>query len=97
MAAALAALTGTGISRRMLRFRCDDESAQLNAIRAGMGIGAMQAGIARLNPKLRPVLAGALSFGLECWLTMHEDLRHSARVRLVADHLAENLPATLAG
>ncbi|MCC5987872.1 MAG: LysR family transcriptional regulator [Pararhodobacter sp.] len=96
-AAALAALTGTGVTRRMLRFRCDDESAQLNAIRAGMGIGAMQAGIARQNPKLRPVLADSISFRLECWLAMHEDLRHSARVRLVADQLAENLPAALAG
>jgi hypothetical protein len=55
-AAALAASTGTGITRRMLRFRCDRESAQINAIRAGLGIGPMQAGIARASPDLRPVL-----------------------------------------
>lgn len=93
--AALAALTGTGITRRMLRFRCDDESAQINAIRTGMGIGAMQEGIARLSPKLRPVLAESVSFKLECWLAMHEDLRASARVRLVADHLVTQLPSAL--
>ena len=91
-AAALAALTGTGITRRMLRFRCDRESAQINAIRAGLGIGALQAGIARASPDLRPVLPDSVSFQLECWLAMHEDLRKSARVRLVADHLAEHLP-----
>jgi DNA-binding transcriptional LysR family regulator len=95
--AALAALAGTGIARRMVRFRCDRESAQLNAIRAGMGIGAMQAGIARISPGLRPVLADSIFFGLECWLAMHEDLRSSARVRLVLDHLAAELPAALAG
>jgi DNA-binding transcriptional LysR family regulator len=91
--AALAALTGTGVTRRMIRFRCDRESAQITAIRAGMGIGAMQAGIARASPELRPVLADGISFKLECWLAMHEDLRTSARVRLVLEHLADYLPA----
>jgi DNA-binding transcriptional LysR family regulator len=93
---ALAALTSTGITRRMIRFRCDRESAQLNAVRAGMGIGAMQLGIGRVSPDLRPVLADSISFGLECWLAMHEDLRSSARIRLVLDYLATHLPAALA-
>ncbi|MCC5958462.1 MAG: LysR family transcriptional regulator [Rhodobacteraceae bacterium] len=92
---ALAALANAGIARRMMRFRCDDEGAQINAIRAGMGIGALQAGIARKDAGLRPVLADALSVGLECWLALHEDQRNNARVRLVADHLAQHLPAAL--
>ena len=90
--AALAALTGTGITRRMIRFRCDRESAQLNAIRAGMGIGAMQGGIAQIAPGLRPVLPDSIAFELECWLAMHADLRSTARVRMVMDHLAAHLP-----
>ncbi len=90
---ALAAMADEGIARRILRFRCDDEAAQINAIRAGLGISALQAGIARATPELQPVLARDLTFSLECWLAMHEDLRSSARVRLVADHLAEHLPA----
>ncbi|MDD7971002.1 LysR family transcriptional regulator [Roseinatronobacter alkalisoli] len=93
---ALAGLADTGITRRMLRFRCDRESAQINAIRAGMGIGVLQAGIARVMPELRPVLADRLSFGLECWLALHRDLHSTARVQLVADHLAEHLPRALA-
>ena len=96
-AAMLAALAGTGITRRMIGFRCDRESAQLNAIRAGLGIGVMQAGLARLSPGLRPVLAGDIAFTLECWLALHEDLRANARVRLVFEHLAAHLPAALRG
>jgi DNA-binding transcriptional LysR family regulator len=94
--AALAALAGTGLARRMLRLRCDREAAQLNALRAGVGIGVAQAGVARASPELRPVLAAQIAFRLECWLAMHEDLRSSARVRLVFDHLARELPAALA-
>lgn len=92
----LAALVGTGVTRRMIRFRCDRESAQFNGIRSGMGIGAMQAGIARTTAGLRPVLAQDVSFRLECWLAMHEDLRGSARMRLMFDHLATHLPNALA-
>lgn len=92
---ALSALADAGIARRMVRFRCDDESAQINAIRAGMGIGVLQAGIARAAPELRPVLAKRLSFNLECWLVLHEGLRSTARVRMVADHLTHHLPKAL--
>lgn len=96
-AATLAAMAAAGFAREMLRFRCDREAAQLNALRAGLGIGAAQAGIARACPALRPVLAKEFSARLDCWLAMHEDLRGSARVRLVFDHLAATLPAALAG
>ena len=96
-AAALEGFARAGIPRRLIRLRCDREAAQLNAIRAGLGIGAMQAGIARRDPDLRPVLAGDVAFTLECWLVLHADLRHSARVRLLADHLAEHLPRALEG
>lgn len=96
-AATLAAMAAAGLDRRMLRFRCDREAAQLNALRAGLGIGAAQAGIVRACPDLRPVLASQFAFHLDCWLAMHEDLRASARVWLVFDHLAVHLPAALAG
>jgi len=96
-AATLAAMAAAGLDRRMLRFRCDREAAQLNAVRAGLGIGAAQAGIARACPDLRPVLSAHFDFQLDCWLAMHEDLRASARVRLVFDHLAVHLPGALAG
>lgn len=80
------------LSRRMIRFRCDREAAQLNALRSGVGIGICQDGIARAHPELEPVLHGRIEFRLEAWLVMHQDLRTSARVRLVFDHLAAALP-----
>ena len=94
---ALEGFAQAGIPRRRIRLRCDREAAQLNAIRAGFGIGVMQVGIARRNASLRPVLEGHVAFTLECWLVLHADLRQSARVRLLADHLAEHLPRALAG
>ncbi|MFN7003858.1 MAG: LysR family transcriptional regulator [Roseinatronobacter sp.] len=94
---ALSAYADQNVSRRMIRFRCDSESAQINAMRAGMGIGAVQAGVARRCPGLLPVLAESIAFRLDCWLVMHEDLRASARVRLVFDHLGQHLPAALVG
>jgi len=63
--------------------RCDNQLAQLAAVRAGMGIGVCQLAIAgdlvRVLPKLH--------VPLEIWIVMHEDLRASARVRRVFDHL----------
>ena len=94
---ALEGFAQAGIPRRLIRLRCDREAAQHNAIRAGLGIGVMQAGIARRDPDLRPVFEGHVAFTLECWLVLHADLRHSARVRLLADHLAGHLPRALAG
>jgi DNA-binding transcriptional LysR family regulator len=90
-------MAAAGLDPGLLRLRCDREAAQLNALRAGLGIGAAQAGVARACPDLRPVLADSFAFRLDCWLAMHEDLRGSARVRLVFDHLAAHLPAALAG
>ncbi|KPQ05873.1 MAG: LysR family transcriptional regulator [Rhodobacteraceae bacterium HLUCCA12] len=90
--AALAALGSAGLEQGMIRFRTDRESAQINAIRAGMGIGAMQAGIAARMPALRPVLQDRVSVSMDCWLALHSDMRNQARVRLVFDHLVAHLP-----
>lgn len=96
-AGALAAYAAVGIARKMLRFRCDSDSAQLNALRAGLGIGAAARGVAARHIELTPVLPGAFGPVLECWLAMHADLRGSARVRLVNEHLTRHLPRALAG
>jgi len=95
--AALEGFAQAGIPRSRIRLRCDNEAAQINATRAGLGIGVIQAGIARRDHGLRPVLEGEIAFTLECWLVLHPDLRDSTRVRLLADHLAEHLPRALAG
>jgi DNA-binding transcriptional LysR family regulator len=84
------------VTRSMFGFRCDNDLAQLAALRAGVGIGGCQDNVAKKNPDLLPVLPD-LRFELEIWLAMHEDLRTTRRVRLLFDHLAEGLARYVAG
>ncbi len=79
------------ITRDFFAFRTDSDLAQLAALRGGVGIGGCQAGVARRNPDLMPVLHDAIQFSLDMWLVTHEDLKTDRRVRLLFDHLAEAL------
>lgn len=81
------------LSREFFGFRCDSDLALLAALRAGVGIGGCQKAIAERDRGLVPVLADRISFGLEMWLAMHEDLRGNRRVRLLFDHLVQGLTA----
>ncbi|THD43821.1 MAG: LysR family transcriptional regulator [Bradyrhizobium sp.] len=86
-----------GLSRDAFRFRCDSDLGQIAALRAGLGIGGCQEGIARRTRDLAPVLPGAIRFGLEMWLAMHQDLKANRRVRLLYDWLAGGLTDYLRG
>jgi len=66
-------------------------AAQLSAVRAGFGIGlishrwaTMQGDLVRLLPDYTPQT-------LDLWLVTHEDLRYSARIRVIYDFLAERI------
>jgi DNA-binding transcriptional LysR family regulator len=82
--------TGLGITRDTFGFRTDSDPAQLAALRAGAGIAGCQHQIATRD-NLVPILPDKISFRLEIWLAMHEDLRATQRVRLMFDHLAKEL------
>lgn len=84
---------GEPVSRELFSYRCDSDIGQLAAVRAGVGIGICQHGVAARDPNLVPVLPDLFHFSLDMWLAMHEDLRYSRRVRLLFDHLAAELPA----
>jgi DNA-binding transcriptional LysR family regulator len=92
----LPALAGVEISRDLFSLRIDNDLAHLAALRAGYGIGICQVGIARRDPDLVRIAEDAFAVPLETWLVMHEDLRASARLRAVYDHLAQGLSAYLA-
>ncbi len=83
---------GRPITRDLFALRTDNDVAQLAALRAGFGIGACQKQIGR-RFDLVPVMPDAFSFKLEIWICMHETLRGSPRMRLMFDHLAEELSA----
>ena len=88
--------SGLPLTREDFTFRADNQIAQIAALRAGVGIGACQVGIARRDPDLVPVLEGAFRFDLDIWVAMHEDLKASRRMRLMFDHLADGLAAYVA-
>jgi DNA-binding transcriptional LysR family regulator len=85
------------ISRESFGFRCDNDLAQLAALRAGVGIGGCQENIAKRDPDLVRLLADSFTFSLEIWLAMHEDVRATPRIRSLFDHLVEGLTQFVKG
>lgn len=79
-----------GLDGRSFALRTDSNLAQLAALRAGFGIGVCQAALARRDPLLTRVL-GDIAFPLPLWVAMHENLKTSARYRLVFDALVSAL------
>jgi DNA-binding transcriptional LysR family regulator len=79
------------LTREDFGFRCDNDLAQLAALRAGVGIGGCQENIARRMAELVAVLPDAIEYALEVWLVMHEDLKATRRVRLLFESLAAGL------
>jgi len=86
---------GLELDPGQLALRTDSDLAALAAVREGLGIGACQLAIARKTPALRRVLP-SLTFELEVWVVMHEDLAGVRRVRAVFDHLKGALKGYIA-
>ncbi|WP_434732838.1 LysR family transcriptional regulator [Rhizobium sp. YTUHZ044] len=74
-------------------YRTDSNLAQLSAIRAGVGIGLCQIGLARENPDLVHVLPDAFEIPLGTWVVMHESLKTSPRCRATFDALVKGIRA----
>jgi DNA-binding transcriptional LysR family regulator len=87
---------GLALRAQSFVFRSDSDLAQLAAVRAGLGIGAMQVPLARREPGLVRVLP-RLELALDVWLVTHEDLRGLARIRLVLEQLRVVLERYLGG
>jgi DNA-binding transcriptional LysR family regulator len=91
--AQLARQHGLSIDRSQFTFRCDNDLALQAALRAGLGIGGSQIGIAAKYPELVPVLADQLTFSLDMWLVTHGDLRQDKHVMSLYRYLAHALSA----
>ncbi len=72
--------------------RSDRVTAQLAAIRAGVGIGAMPVPLATRDPGLVRILPG-LEYVIDKWVAMHEHLRRDRRVRVTYDFITDHLAA----
>lgn len=79
-----------GLDRDMFSLRTDSDLAQLALIRAGAGIGMCQVAIGRRDGLVR-LLPKHFDLGLDTWIVMHEDLRHSPRCKATFDALVIGL------
>ncbi|MDE8653774.1 LysR family transcriptional regulator [Novosphingobium album (ex Liu et al. 2023)] len=73
--------------------RSDSHVAHLAAIRAGLGIGVIQRGVADCDPALVAVLPERDFATLETWIVVHDDLRRAPKVRAVFDWLVDEMTA----
>lgn len=71
--------------------RSDSHPAQLAAVRAGLGIGVVQVPVGERD--LVRVLPDRIVFSLDTWIVAHEDVRRSARIDAVFNHLVESFQA----
>ena len=79
---------GVPYAREHFALRTDNDLAALAALRAGYGIAICQCGIAQRDPALLRLFADSFELHMDTWVVMHEDLRRSALMRALYDHLA---------
>jgi len=80
-----------GWRKERFAMRTDNNLAQLALIRAGAGIGICQTPIAQRDASIVRLFPRQFSLPLETWITMHQDLRNSARCRVAFDALVKGL------
>lgn len=86
---------GLVIARERFRLRTDDLMAYWGAVRAGLGIGFVSNYLIREDPAVQTLLPRLRIPALPIWLTVHREIRGSARIRAVYDFLARELPPLL--
>ena len=82
---------GIKISRNFFSFRSDDQVVCWQMVLAGLGIGFNQREIGMAERQVTLIDAGAKIESLPIWLTAHNELQSSSRVRFVYDFLASHL------
>lgn len=84
---------GLPAERSWFGVRCDNNLANWALVRAGCGIGFGQKIVGLSDPEIVEIDIGFPLPPLEVWLTAHEAMRRSARVKKVWDMLAQGLEA----
>ena len=79
------------LKRACFSLRTDSDLAAMAALRASYGIGGCQVALAQRDPGLVRLFQDSLTFHLDMWLAMHEDLRDSPCCRVVFDALVTGL------
>lgn len=71
-------------------------AAHIAAVRSGIGYGILSHRWATLFPELQRILDHEPMPTIELWLVTHQDVRHSARIRAMADFIAERVTRNIA-
>ncbi|MGJ8594421.1 LysR family transcriptional regulator [Sulfitobacter sp.] len=84
---------GINVDRSFFAFRSDDQVVCWQMVKAGAGIGFGQRVIGDADETLVPLWPTLPIGSIPVWLTAHQELRMSPRVRICFDHLAESFAA----
>ncbi|WP_299024292.1 LysR family transcriptional regulator [uncultured Sulfitobacter sp.] len=79
---------GITVDRSFFTFRSDDQVVGWRMVQAGHGIGFNQTVIGQSDPNLVQLWPEIDIGALPVWLTAHQELRMSPRVRICFEHLA---------
>jgi len=82
---------GIEVNRTYFSTRCDNQTVYQELVRAGCGLGVIPINVAARDPGLARVLPDLAIPDLPIWLTAHEALHNSPRIRRVYDMLANGL------
>ncbi len=82
---------GFPVTRDWFTTRCDNQSAYWQLLRAGCGIGFSQLGAAQRDPEIEHLFPDLPIPPLPVWLTAHEAMRQTPRIKVVWDALAQGL------
>ncbi len=82
---------GLHVDRNFFGVRCDDQAAYWQLVRAGCGVGAMQALIGDRSPDVERLEFQPELPPIPMWLAGPDALKRSARIRRIWDLLAEEL------
>jgi DNA-binding transcriptional LysR family regulator len=86
-----AARIGEHFVRDDFAFCTDSVLAQIEVIRAGLGVGVMLNYIGEQDPTLERILPEFIAASLPVWVVAHKDVHTNARVRIVFDSLFEEV------
>lgn len=82
---------GLAVDRNFFKTRCDDQLVAWELVKAGAGLGFAQRGVGLAEPLVREVTLGLDLPSLPVWLTAHQAMRHTPRIRRVWEMLEEGL------
>lgn len=86
---------GIDVSRENFKIYSESGTAIIALARQGLGIAILAENEAREIDELEPVMLGGPSIPIPYWLVTHRELHTSRRIRIVYDHLSEELKSIL--